>query len=232
MLFCACDLDTNVDSLQYAIDYNNMLYDAMQPVNSKYNITERNLEEIALQNFSLGTIKVYDKYGVRFSRLAVENKTVFHNWYSIKADENGIIEVNIFNFNRTDSFAWMNEICHTVHDRALTINFQPYNDLLFASVEGEVAYKNTQYFTAHSDEILFPVIINVTQFEMTKIISRGNIFWNSNQTSRFRTYVISLIKIVFEDTTYTNGTILEYNFSITVSSVYDFDSVFEYGEVL
>jgi hypothetical protein len=236
MIFCACGLNNDtgskVDPMQTAIDYNNMLYETIQPLNKQYSLTEHNHEEIPLQNYTLGTISVYDKYGVRFAGLGIENKTVYHNWYSIQANENGAIDIGMFSLARTAPNSWSNGLKQTTHGRALIINFEPYNDLFFASVGGEIAYKNMQYFTVHSEEILFPVITNVTQFEMTKIISRGSISWNTSHTLRFRTYVVSYVKIVFEDTTYTNATIAEYRFSATVSSVYEFDSIFEYGEVL
>lgn len=221
-IFCACNVSNDVESkddLQSAIDHNNALYETMQPLSKKYNIIERNIKEIPLQNYTLDSFKVYDKYGVKFAGLLVENKTIYHNWYSIQANENGVINIEMFCVARKPSkLGWESR----VHDRTLTINFEPYNGLFFANIGGERAYKNTRFFTPHSDEILFPVITNVTQFETTKIISSDN----------YGTYVISYIKIIFEDTTYNKATIMEYRFSARTGRTYDFESVFEYGEVL
>ena len=129
-----------------------------------------------MQNYTLGTVSVYDKYGVRFAGLRIENKTVYHNWYSIQANENGAIDIGMFSLARIPNNTSDYVLNQTAHDRTLTINFKSYNDLFFASVGGEVVDKNTQYFTKHSDEILFPVVKNATQFETTKIISRGIFF--------------------------------------------------------
>jgi len=68
---------------QQAIEHENYLLAQMQTIENKYNIIERNNEEIVLQNYSLGNVSVYDKNGTSIHGFIIENETIYHNWYSI-----------------------------------------------------------------------------------------------------------------------------------------------------
>ena len=236
LILSACGIgisseEERYNNLQNAIQHEEFLLSQMQSISKKYAITDRNPSEIVLTNYALGNISIYDKHGNAIRGFGINNATIYHNWYSLSARDNGIVHIEMETVTRTRQNEFFNSKKTSLHDRSLTINLEPYTGLSFASLNGEKS-GTLGYRFENSTEILYPVVTNTTEFAMTRIISRGELGWNTSHTMQHRTFVISYMKIIFEDTTYSNATIMEYRFSAFTWNPYNLDSVYEYGEVL
>lgn len=228
LLLCACGDDETDKLRQQAIEHENYLLSQMETIENKYQITNRNDDEIVLQNYSLGSVSIYDTYGTSFWSFGIENQTVYHNWYSIQKSDDGIFNIKFETIDRQENrYHYTNNEPYIIHDRALTINLSPYNDFYFASVDGNKEYKNSSYKTENSYKITHEVKTNVTEFETTRILNveLGN--WNSSHTEQFCTYEIQFVKIIFEDTTYNTATIMEYRFRATTFVSEELNEVFD-----
>lgn len=213
---------------QQAIEHENYLLSQMQTIKNTYNIIERNNEEIVLQNYSLGNVSIYDKNGTSIHGFIIENKTIYHNWYSIQKNNNGIFDITLKTVDRQESKGnYMNNEPYIIHDRALTINLSPYTSLNFASTNGENEFRNTAYETENSHKIKYDVKTGVTEFEMTRIINIEKGSWNTSHTLQFCTYEVKLIKIIFEDTNYDKATIMEYRFVANGTTSEELDELYE-----
>lgn len=223
LFLSACSNDED-DLRKAAIEHENYLLAQMQTIENKYQITNRNQEEITLQNYSLNRVAVYDKKGVEVGGFLIDNHTVYHNWYEIEKNDNGLLNVVFETVDREeDKNTLTNNLPYIIHDRAMSIDLAPYNILSFASANGDSEFRNASYTTENSDKIKYDVKTNVSEFETTRILNVVKGDWNSTHTLQFCTYEVQLVRVVFDDTTYTNGIIMEYRFTAqgTVSTLYD-----------
>ena len=232
LLFCSCsDIDKD-DSREQAKQNEEYLLSQMLPINYKYSIINKNSEEIVLNNYDLGRVEIYDKHGTSFRAYSIENHTVFHNWYIIEKNDDGIFDIMMTTIDRPENFStYYNNELRVIHDRALQINLSPYSTLMFASGNGEDKYRNTTFEFENSSKIKYAVKTKVTMFETTKILNIIEGPWNTYHTLQFCTYEISLIKVIFEDASYQKASIMEYRFrteGIVDENMY---SVFETGEI-
>ena len=228
LILCSC-ADDGTDKLrQQAIEHENYLLSQMETIENKYQITNRNVDEIVLQNYSLGSVSIYDTNGTSFWSFGIENQTVYHNWYSIQKNDEGIFDIKFETIDRQENkYHYVNDEPYIIHDRALTINLSPYNDFYFASVDGNKEYRNSSYETENSYKITHEVKTNATEFETTRILNVELGDWNSSHTEQFCTYEIQLVKIIFEDTTYNTASIMEYRFRATTFVSEELNEVFE-----
>ncbi len=208
------------------------LLEQMKPISKTYSISSRNSEEIVLSNYSLGIIDLYDIYGNSAIGLNInEGRTVFHNWYSLEEDEDGFVQVDMNTVTRFSNNSYFNATKRSKHDRALKINVEPFDNVQFASLDGEdVELYNC--FTEESRKILYPVVTKATQFASSKILSKTEGGWNTSHTMQYATYEILYSVISFNDTTYKSATVMQYRFFTGTWSPYEFDSLLNYGEVL
>lgn len=212
---------------QQSIEHEKYLLSQMQTIENKYNIVERNTEEIVLKNYSLGSVSIYDKNGTAIHGFTTENETVYHNWYSIQKNDNGIFDITLKTIDRQErKNDYTTNGPYIIHDRALTINLSPYVSLNFASVNGKNEFRNAAYETENSYKIKYAVKTGVTEFEMTRIINIEKGSWNTSHTLQFCTYEIKLIKIVFEDTNYDKATIMEYRFIVNGTTYEELDKLY------
>ena len=196
-----------------AIEHENYLLAQMQTIESRYQITDRNIEEIVLQNYYLGSVNVYDKNGIDVGGFLIDNHTVYHNWYTINKNEDGNLHIKLETLERQDDNSFINNEPYIIHDRSLSINLEPYVNFNFASENGNREFRNSSYETENSYKIKHEVKTNVTEFETTRIINIERGAWNSSHTNQFCSFEIQLVKVVFDDTTYNSATIMEYRFT-------------------
>lgn len=223
LFLSACSNDED-DLRKQAIEHENYLLAQMQTIENKYQITNRNQEEITLQNYSLDRVAIYDKNGVEVGGFLIDNHTVYHNWYEIEKNDSGILNVVFETVDREeDKNTLANNLPYIIHDRAMSIDLAPYKTLSFASANGDNETRNASYTTENSDKIKYEVKTNVYEFETTRILNVVKGDWNSTHTLQFCTYEIQIVRVVFDDTTYTSGIIMEYRFTAqgTVSTLYD-----------
>lgn len=207
----ASEEDTEREQARIQEEY---LLSQMLPIENKYSITGRNSQEIILQHYTLGYVNIYDKLGTSVVAFNIENMSIYYNWYTIEQDNNGLFDINLITVDRPeDKSTYFNNELYIIHDRALQINLSPYTDLNFASVNGENKSRNKAYEFENSSQIKYEVKTNVTEFETTKILNIVDEGWNTSHTLQFYSYEISLIKIIFEDTTYKKAGIAEYRFT-------------------
>jgi len=226
----ACSDNDDSDKLRkQAIEHENYLLAQMQTIDSKYQITNRNVEEIVLQNYSLGIVDVYDTNGVDIGGYIIENHTIYHNWYEIEKNEEGILDIKFETVDRQENknSYFSNNKPYIIHDRALSINLSPYNNFSFASANGDNEGRNAVYNTENSYKIQYEVKTNVTEFETTRIVNVVKGPWNSSHTEQFCTYEIKFIKIIFEDLSYNNATIMEYRFTVQTFVDEEYDELFD-----
>lgn len=232
LVFCSCSDVNKDDSRERAKQHEEYLLSQMLLINNNYSITRRNTEEIVLQNYNLGRVEIYDKHGTSFHAYGIENHTVYHNWYTIEKNNDGVFDIKMTTIDRPEDFStYYNNELRVIHDRALQINLSPYSSLMFASGNGEDKFRNTAYEFENSSKIKYEVKTEVTMFETTKILNIIEGPWNTSHTLQFCTYEISLIKIIFEDTSYQKASIMEYRFKAQGTVDEDMYSVFETGEV-
>ncbi|MDE7192031.1 MAG: hypothetical protein K2O35_06155 [Clostridia bacterium] len=230
VFFVACsdsdiDQDGNVNNSD--LERQEYLLSQMESISKRYTIVDKNPKEIVLTNYSLGNISIYDMYGNSVAAFGIENKTVYHNWYSIEEDENGSIQIDMNTVTRyLKNYG-------SKYDRALEINLDPFKDIQFASLNGEEERINYySCFNENTKKLLYPVMTNVTQFVSSKVLSKVASGWNSTHTNQYGYYEILYIVVTFNDTTYRSATIMEYRFIVIEWEPYNFDSLLHYGEVL
>lgn len=234
LVFTGCGNVDNEENNQIdkIIAKQEFLLNQMKSINKTYSITSRNPEEIVLSNYSLGQINLYDIYGNEIIGLNLdEPRTIYHNWYTLEESENGIVQIDMDTITRFSNTRFSNSTKQSKHDRALSVNMEPFNNVKFASLNGEdVEFNN--YYIEGGYKILYPVVTNVTQFASSKILRKTANGWNTSHTDQYATYEVLYSIISFYDTSYESATVMEYRFSITTWSPYKFDCLLNYGEVL
>ncbi|MDE7192030.1 MAG: hypothetical protein K2O35_06150 [Clostridia bacterium] len=200
--------------------WEDFIYESIQDRELSYTLKDANEEPILLHYFNFRCGNIYDKNGNKIENY-YRSASATHNWYILEKSNNREI---VFNFKSVENESGLINMLDGSKDyftnRVLTTDEYNMSGFNFSATNGVDVYdvKKFGHYDFHGNhtddlkDVTYPIRVDATEFEATKILSRTTgIITDRGEEYSYVNYHIYKVIIAFVD-----------NFDKAIVKTYDF----------